>query len=296
MTEPNVRVAAAVPSPDRKPRDEETDVYALTHTGKVRENNQDQFLLATVHRRVQIVRTSLPDVQGLPFGDERIAYIAMIADGVGGGPGGEQASATALEIATQYVISSLGCYYTAETHGKDFVNVLQTAAMKCHEAVQERAHAEPDLRNMATTLTLYMSVWPDYYILQVGDSRYYLFRNGKLAQITRDQTVAQDLLDDGVFTRAVAQRSSYSHILSSSIGGGQTAPMVTRLKSEWNTVHLMCSDGLTKHVSDEQIAVRLSAMTSSKQVCEQLLQDALDGGGTDNITIIVGRPVLKPAP
>jgi protein phosphatase len=58
----------------------------------------------------------------------------------------------------------------------------------------------------------------------------------------------------------------------------------------------MCSDGLTKHVSDEQIAQRLSTMTSSRQVCEQLLQDALDGGGTDNITIIVGRAVPKDLP
>ena len=70
-------------------------------------------------------------------------------------------------------------------------------------------------------------------------------------------------------------------------------PVVTRLQSEWHTVGLLCSDGLTKHVSDEQIAERLRTMTSSKQVAEQLLQDALDGGGSDNITIIVGRAVPK---
>ena len=63
---------------------------------------------------------------------------------------------------------------------------------------------------------------------------------------------------------------------------------MTRLKAEWDNVHLLCSDGLTKHVTDEQIAARLKGMTTSQQVCEQLLQDALDGGGSDNITIIVG--------
>jgi serine/threonine protein phosphatase PrpC len=68
---------------------------------------------------------------------------------------------------------------------------------------------------------------------------------------------------------------------------------VTRLRAEWDNVHLLCSDGLTKHVSDERIAERLANMTSAKQVCEQLVQDALDGGGTDNITIIVGRQIPR---
>jgi serine/threonine protein phosphatase PrpC len=68
---------------------------------------------------------------------------------------------------------------------------------------------------------------------------------------------------------------------------------VTRITRDWGTVVLLCSDGLTKHVSDERIAERIAQMTSSKQLCEALLQDALDGGGSDNITIIVGR-TLKP--
>src|SRR6185295_13129845 len=117
--------ATAHEPPPRKPTDAETDVYALTHTGKVRKNNQDQFLMATIHRRVEIVNTSLTETQRLPFGDERLAYIAMVADGVGGGPGGEHASALALEIATQYVVNSLDCYYSADASEKDFINVLQ---------------------------------------------------------------------------------------------------------------------------------------------------------------------------
>ena len=83
-------------------------------------------------------------------------------------------------------------------------------------------------------------------------------------------------------------------MLSSSIGGPQTAPVVTRLPANWENVHLLCSDGLTKHVSDERIAERLSALTTSKEACESLLKDALDGGGSDNITIIVGRAISRP--
>jgi len=277
----------------RKPRDNEIDVFGLTHSGKVRPTNQDQFLLASIHRRVSVLLTSLSDQQRLPLADERLAFIAMIADGVGGAAGGERASATALEIAMQYVTSSMKCYYSADSAEEEFINALQDAAMNCHRAVVEQAKAQPGGRTMATTLTLWMGVWPWYYLLQVGDSRYYLYRDGELTQVSRDQTIAQDLVDQGVFTRTIAQRSSFSSVLSSSIGGQQTEPVVTRLLSEWGMVHLLCSDGLTKHVSDEQITERLASMTTARQVCEQLLQDALDGGGTDNISIIVGRALPK---
>jgi len=87
----------------------------------------------------------------------------------------------------------------------------------------------------------------------------------------------------------VTANSPLANVLTSSIGGPQTSPVVKRLPNSWSTVHMLCSDGLTKHVSDERIAERLGKMTSAKQVCEALLQDALDGGGTDNITITLGR-------
>jgi serine/threonine protein phosphatase PrpC len=154
--------------------------------------------------------------------------------------------------------------------------------------------AERDVTGtMATTLTLYIGVWPSYYLLQVGDSRYYLWREGKLRQLTRDQTMAQDLVDDGVLTQSAAAKTPLANVLSSALGSGNTAPVVTTLPADWGNVHLLCSDGLTKHVSDERIAEVIGAMTSAKQACEQLLQDALDDGGTDNITIIVGRTVPK---
>ncbi|HRP07736.1 MAG TPA: hypothetical protein PLL69_04545, partial [Gemmatimonadales bacterium] len=145
----------------------------------------------------------------------------------------------------------------------------------------------------ATTLTIWLGVWPWSYLLQVGDSRYYLYRDGVLNQISRDQTMAQDLVDRGVLARSALERSPLANVLSSAIGGASTAPVVTRIAADWSNIHLLCSDGLTRHVPDQQITERLRTMTSSKDCCELLLQDALDGGGSDNITIIVGRTVRK---
>jgi serine/threonine protein phosphatase PrpC len=236
-----------------------------------------------------VLQTSLSGRQRLPLSDERVAFLAMVADGVGGGEGGEDASATALENAMQYVTRSMDCYYRSESNGDAFIDALQDAALKCHEAVRERAREKHVRGTMATTLTMWMGVWPWYYLLQVGDSRYYLWRDGRLTQLSRDQTMAQDFVDQGIFTRTAAMSSQFAHVLSSALGGQQAVPVVTRMQQDWRSVHLMCSDGLTKHVSDERIAERLASMRSAKEVCEQLVQDALDGGGTDNVTVIVGR-------
>ncbi|HEY9516301.1 MAG TPA: protein phosphatase 2C domain-containing protein [Gemmatimonadaceae bacterium] len=277
----------------RKPRDEEIDVWGLTHPGKVRQNNEDHFLLGSLHQHLEIKATSLPEVGQLLASDERLGFIAMIADGVGGNLAGEEASRLALEEIAQYVVQSTACYYQSDAHANEFIDVLQEAALRTHQSVLERASADSEFHGMATTLTLWIGVWPSAYLLQVGDSRYYLYRRGELTQVTRDQTIAQELVDQGVMTRSVALASRWANVLSSAIGGRQTAPVVTRIPSDWESTHLLCSDGLTKHVSDERIAERLAGMTSAKEVCEELLQDALDAGGTDNISIIVGRTVWK---
>jgi protein phosphatase len=280
----------------RIPRDDEIDVHGLTHIGKVRKQNQDHFLLASIHKRIEIHRTSLGSEHRLPFGDRRLAFVAMVADGVGGGEGGAEASATALENVMEYVVSGMDSYYRSDSNEEDFIQALQDAAARAHDAVVARAREAGVEGRMATTLTMWMSVWPWIYLLQVGDSRYYLLRDGMLTQVSRDQTIAEELVAKGVFTRAVAARSGLANVLSSSIGGEQTAPVITRIPAKWGSVHLICSDGLTKHVSDERIAERLKAMRSAKQVSEQLLQDALDAGGTDNITIIVGRAIPQDIP
>ena len=290
-----VNVALSAPA-DRKPRDDEIDVHGLTHTGSVRPANQDHFLVCSLRKKMDIHLTSLPDIEKLPLLAERLAFLAMVADGVGGRAAGEAASRLALEVITRYVTHGMRCYYTADAQDdRAFLDALTEAAMQCHASVIDQAERQPELHGMATTLTVYLGVWPRAYLLQVGDSRGYLLRGDDLTQISRDQTMAQELIDAGVIARAEASRTRWAHTLSSAIGGSQTAPVVTRIDMAWGNVVLLCSDGLTKHVPDERIRERLRTMTSARQACSDLLQDALDGGGSDNITIIVGRPMRQDA-
>jgi PPM family protein phosphatase len=291
MTAPTAMATAAASG--RKPRDDELDVYGLTHTGLARRDNQDHFLICSLRKQVLVHHTSLPAIQHLSAAGERLAFVAMVADGVGGGARGEAAARLAVETVTQYVTDSMRCYYANNADDTEFSQALEEAALQCHADCLQRASQDPDAGGMATTLTLFLGVWPRAYLLQVGDTRYYALRRGELLQISRDQTLAQDLVDLGVLSRSDASRSRLANTLSSAIGGRQTAPVVTRMTSEWGNVGLLCSDGLTRHVPDERIRDCLRNIRSAKQACEDLVQDALGGGGTDNITVVVFRAVAR---
>jgi serine/threonine protein phosphatase PrpC len=294
MTAPQMSAAPADPA--RKPRDDEIDVFGLTHPGKVRKENQDHFLICALRKQMVVQQTSLPMPENLMAEGERLALVMMVADGVGGGAKGEEASRLALEAVSQYVAGGMRCYYAATTgDDRELSGALESAAGQSHEDLLRRGQENAEYRGMATTLTLYLGVWPRAYLLQVGDSRCYLLRDAELIQITRDQTMAQELIDLGVLTRTDASTTKLAHTLSSSIGGRQTAPVVTRMDLAWGNVVLLCSDGLTRHVSDERIRHHLQSMTSAKQVCEDLVAEALEDGGSDNITVIVRRAIASSA-
>ncbi len=283
--------ATTPPGTDRRPHEDEIDAHGLTHPGKVRRENQDHFLLCSLRRQLVVRGSSIPDADDLLGESTRLASLAIVADGVGGSTRGETASRVALTAVTKYVTRSLRCYYGAWDSDQEFYDALQQGARQCHAELLRRGEQDPAYAGMATTLTLYLGVWPRAYLLQVGDSRCYLLREGELTQITRDQTMAQEMVDLGVMKKQEVAGTRFEHLLTSSIGGQQTEPKVSRIDMTWGHVLLLCSDGLTRHVPDERIRDVLRSMTSARQACETLLQEALDEGGSDNITIVIGRAV-----
>lgn len=276
-----------------RPRDVELDLFGLTHIGLVRKENQDHFMLCTVHRQVVVHGTSLPDADKLPLRGERLATYLLVADGVGSGSGGGEASRLALETITHYVASSLRSYHAAgAASDTDFYEALTGAALEAHAAVRERGVLDPDAQ-MATTLTLAVAVFPWMYVTQVGDSRCYRYWDGKLTQITRDQTIAQGLVDEGIIPAEQLAKSPFSHVLSSAIGGDEAIPVVSRIEIPRGCVVLLATDGLTKHVSTAEVKEQIAAMTSSEQLCRSLLDLVLERGATDNVTLIAARAPLR---
>jgi len=284
---------AALHIPGDRPRDEEIDVFGMTHVGRAREQNQDHFLICSLQKTLEVHVTSLADTSMFPRHGQRLAFLGVVADGVGGQAGGEEAARLAVAEITGYVTSSLHCYYSHDpTHESAFIASLEDGVRKAHQRV--RAEAEARGERGATTMTLVMAVWPRLYVLQVGDSRCYLLRGEKFYRLTRDQTMAERMVDEGLIARDDAERSRLAHILTSAVGGSEIMPVMTALTSRRGDVLLACSDGLTKHVAEDRVRDRLRAMTSAEQVCRQLVDDALEGGGSDNITVLVGSTRTRP--
>lgn len=277
---------------ERQPRDEEIDVYGLTHRGRVRRSNEDHFLICSLHKTVRVHATSLPHPNQLLLDAERLAFLGVVADGVGGLSGGEEASQTAIAAVYDYITQSLHCYYTEDpAHEPSFHAALGKAVEAAHHRVLDSAQA--DSRAGATTLTLALAVWPRVYVVHVGDSRCYLWREGTLHRITRDQTVAAALEEAGVLSPEDAERSPHSHVLTSAVGGDAVTPATSVIHSRWGDVLLLCSDGLTKHVSDEAIGRRLAELVTARATCEALVEAALAAGGSDNVTVLIGRATQR---
>lgn len=275
--------------PGRKPRDSELDLFGLTHQGLLRRENQDHFLVSTVHQQVVVHGTSLPDPDRLPLRGERLGTLMLVADGVGSGAG-EDASRLAVATVTEYASDTLRCFHEAGRAAEQaFFDALKDAAMQAHDAVRAEAATREGIRSMATTMTLVLVVWPTAYVTQVGDSRCYVFQDNKLQRVTRDQTMAQDLVDRGALPADRAADSPLSHVLSSSIGGKEAVPEVRKVELRHGCAVLLCSDGLTKHVTDPEIEAALRGMASSEQACRALVDLALARGGSDNVTVLISR-------
>jgi serine/threonine protein phosphatase PrpC len=278
-----------------RPTDDELDMFGLTHPGLKRPNNQDHFLLATVHAQISILGSSLTDLDDLPLKGNRLGTILLVADGVGGTTDGGTAAQLATQTVMQYVASSLRCYHEIG-RGSDpaYLEILREAALRAHEAVVAEAASRADQGSLATTLTFGIGAWPWLYVVQVGDSRAYIHTHGRLRQITRDQTMAQEMLDVGVLNAEDATRSPLKDILSSAIGAPDATPVVSRVDvSERGCVLVFCTDGVTKHVSDDEIESYCERGLSAEELGRGLVDLALERGGSDNITIVIAQAPIK---
>lgn len=276
----------------RRPRSKDIDLFGMTHNGKVRAENEDQFLIASLHKTLNVHSSSL---SAAALGDLRGAaqgYLCMVADGVGGRPDGDIASGTAVRSVAHYVAHCLQCYDLKEGEQGEaqFLGELQKAMLEGDKHVREEA------AGTATTLTMVMAIWPRAYLIHVGDSRCYRLRSGVLEQLSTDQTMAAALVEAKALTPVQAERSQWRDVLMSSLGGSETTPITVPTNIEWGDVMLLCSDGLTKHVTDSELQTALQAAQSSEQTVRGLIDLALDRGGSDNITAIVGRVIASALP
>ncbi len=272
------------------------DVAGRTDIGKVRAVNEDQFLIAALHKLIDIHDTSLPDRYRTRIHSGARAVVLLVADGVGGAPAGERASSITLDAIMNYVTHSMRCFYALDQQAApDLLHELAGSVRRSHEAVLAQGAESPEHAGMATTLTMAHVLWPRAYVVHIGDSRCYRLRGDQLELVTRDQTLSQALVESGEISQEQAQRSPFAHVLLQAIGGPQDIePAVSQIDLEPGDTLLLCTDGLTKHVARNEMAALLTGAASAADAARALIDTALAGGGSDNVTAVVAR-LTRPA-
>ena len=239
---------------------------ARTDAGLVRPGNEDHFAVLS----------------------ERGIFI--VADGMGGHAAGELASEMAVRIASQAMGSLRGL------SDQEAGDRLRTAIQAANDAIFERTVAERDKQGMGTTATVLVLLEGRYVIGQVGDSRAYLLRDGRLLQLTRDHSYVQELVDAGLLTPAEARNHRYKCAITRYVGESrEVEPDIYFGSLVEGDVMLLASDGLTEMLEDEELVRILSSEGEPQGWVDRMIDEANARGGLDNITAVVVRNLGAPA-
>jgi len=245
---------------EARPRvsDIQVEFGALSHTGKVRTNNEDHFLICQLNRAI---KTILTNVSAYMIPDEAAdtAYGMVVADGMGGRAAGEVASREAIAALWELVRETPD--WVMRLDDSDMAGVIQyrlkTRFDKIRAKLLEKTERDSSLKGMGTTFTIAASLGHDLFIGHLGDSRAYLFSCDHLYRLTQDQTVAQELANAGAMPAERVKVHPMRHMLTGGIttaGESERMPQLYRLRIRTDDQVLLCSDGLTDSISDESIA------------------------------------------
>jgi protein phosphatase len=263
------------------------EIAARTHVGKVRPNNEDQHLIARLSKVMEVLAGSGPDGEPARLVAEE-AYLLIVADGMGGAGGGEVASARAVEACKTYLLKAKWFLHHGDPEEEVRHRAVTERLKGLDRELVEEGNADPALAGMGTTLTVIISVGDEASILHVGDSRAYLFRDGELTQLTRDHTVTQQFIDCGLVHPDEARSHRLRHMLTNVVGGQPgVRGDIDRLRVADGDRLLLCTDGLTEMVGDARIADVLARHSRPEQACAALVEAALEGGGKDNVTVVL---------
>jgi len=247
------------------------EIAGLTDVGLLRTNNEDSYLYWE------------------PESDEefrRKGRLAVIADGMGGYEGGQEASRLAVET-VRYV-------YEHNFNG-DPQAALVTGLRAAHDAILRFAHAHPQYVGMGTTCTALSIVGQHLYFAHIGDSRLYLLSKERVSRLTRDHSYVSRLVENGIVRSEDAESHPQRHILTAALGSGhEVSPHAPEgpVAIRQGDVLVLCTDGLWSVVAESEIS-RISQSESSTDACAKLVRTALERGGPDNVTVLVLR-VLAP--
>lgn len=262
---------------------------AASHPGLVRPQNEDHYLLLEAGRFLRTLDTNLPP-GSVPQTYEEVVHAMGVADGMGGQAAGEVASRLALTLMAHMVLETpVWIFSREEPHVQAVIEMIARRFRQVHAALLASGKEDPRLFKMGTTLTVARSLGQDLIVAHVGDSRAYLFREGRLQRLTRDHTLAQELVDANMLSGIEAIAKHFRHLLTQSLGADklEIMPQIARETLADGDRLLLCTDGLSNQVPEEAIVQELARGAPPQETCQTLVQLALDRGGKDNVTVAI---------
>ena len=237
-------------------------VYGKTDTGKVRNNNQDSFRIVTVDKYT----------------------VGIVCDGMGGAAGGSTASNTACDTFIDYIKEQIETGVTPE----EFEGLLRKGAEKANENVYTASRNDKELEGMGTTLCAFITDSENVCAISIGDSRLYMFSHGKVYQLSHDHSYVQVLLDSGAITKEESRNHPNKNIITRAVGTQKEVECDTFVMPFDMDGLLLCSDGLTNYVTDDELSELFCQYSNEiETLADTYIEKANDGGGGDNITVLV---------
>lgn len=277
-------------------------VAGRTDVGLIREHNEDNLTVVDLDSRTA---QPLDGMSALPV--RRAGALIIVCDGMGGAAAGEVASAMAIEEVSRSLIersaqppssppsapspsSPAAAERAADLRRAEFARWLREAAWDANQRIFAASRADDSRAGMGTTMTTVGVVGTDLVMAQVGDSRAYLLRDGRLVQVTRDQSLVNQLIETGQISEEQARMFEHSNVILQALGVQEEVEvLLSTVPLRRGDRLVVCTDGLTGVVSDEEVAAVLGSSDDMDQVCRALIDLARGGGGPDNITVVAAR-------
>ena len=270
------------------------ETHATSHIGRVRKGNEDNYLLLDVSNSKTWTFSQKPDeyiIESQHFEVAADGIVVAVSDGMGGALAGEVASQMAVEtVSKQFLGEESGKPVSLES-GDSLVGKLYEATVYANHLIHRQGRSDPQYSGMGATFTGVGITHAAIDLVQVGDSRAYLLRDGRIYQITKDQSLVQQLIDAKQISPEEAETHSLKNVILQALGAqNEIFPVAARLAPHAGDVLLVCSDGLSNKIgSGDMQKIITDNLDGLPQACADMVKLANARGGEDNITLILAK-------
>ena len=271
------------------------EIHATSHVGRVRRGNEDNYLLLNISRSKAWTNTHEESefvIESQRFDIDDNGVVIAVSDGMGGALAGEVASKMAVEsVSSQLLEEDIDATLTTEDYDRYLISRLYNATVYANSLIHQQGRADAQYQGMGATFTGIGITPKTVDIVQVGDSRAYLVRNSKIYQITKDQSLVQQLIDAQQISPEEAETHTLKNVILQALGAqNEIFPVPARFVPQQNDIVLICSDGLSNKVSAASMQrIVVEHFDDLEMACADLVTEANNAGGEDNITVILGK-------